>query len=203
MTTNTNIERAIMHVAEMLKTRGDDVSGFLEEAKEHPLASYYSRIITLTSSHTKVFFALNKELAKDHIKEWKDSTGQDIIDTYDRKSFMIILTEKPSSTSLTTLELKDKALASLGGIMQMYLLKELQYNPSKHSLVPLHEKMTEEDVATLLSSYLLKNKFQLPAILKNDVMARYLGLKHGDVVRITHYNECSGQYYYYRVCAAR
>jgi DNA-directed RNA polymerase subunit H (RpoH/RPB5) len=47
---------------------------------------------------------------------------------------------------------------------------------------------------------MLKSKLQLPHIHRGDVMAKWLGLRQGDVVRITRYNETSGEYYYYRYC---
>jgi DNA-directed RNA polymerase subunit H (RpoH/RPB5) len=200
---STDIEIAVKHVAEMLQVRGEDISEFLNAAATIQPTQYYSKILDFTTSHTKIFFALNKELAKDMIKEWKDSNGQDLIDSYERKHILLVLSEKPSSTSLTTLEVKDKALSPLGGMLQMYLLKELLYNPAKHQLVPLHERMTEEEIGELLDKYMLKNRNQLPVILRSDVMARYLGLKQGEVVRITRYNETSGKYFYYRVCSAR
>jgi len=199
----TDIEIAVKHVAEMLKVRGEDDSEFLKAAAEVQPTQYYSKIIDYMTSHTKIFFALNKELAKELIKEWKDSTGQDLVDTYERKSILLVLSEKPSSTSLTTIEVKDKALGTLNGMLQMYLLKELLYNPSKHQLVPLHERMDDTEINELLDKYMLKNRNQLPVILRSDVMARYLGLKPGEVVRITRYNETSGKYFYYRVCSAR
>lgn len=199
----TDIDIAVKNVAEMLRVRGDDPATFLEAAATVQPTQYYSKIVEYTTSHTKIFFALNKELAKELIKEWRDSTGQDLIDSYERKNLLLILSEKPSSTSLTTIEMKDKALGVLSGMLQMYLVKELLYNPAKHQLVPLHERMDEADISELLEKYMLKNRNQLPVILRSDVMARYLGLKPGEVVRITRYNETSGQYYYYRVCSGR
>ena len=70
----------------------------------------------------------------------------------------------------------------------------------KHVLVPKHEKISEDEVKNVLSMYLIKHKSQLPIISRNDVIARWLGLRHGDIVRITRYNETSGTYYYYRCC---
>jgi DNA-directed RNA polymerase I, II, and III subunit RPABC1 len=79
-------------------------------------------------------------------------------------------------------------------------MKELMYNPLKHSLVPPHEKISEEESKEILVKYLIKTKSQMPVISRNDVIARWLGLRHGDIVKITRYNESSGIYYYYRCC---
>ena len=52
----------------------------------------------------------------------------------------------------------------------------------------------------VMETYMLKSKTQFPIIHRTDVMARWLGLKHGDVVKITRYNETSGEYFYFRCC---
>jgi DNA-directed RNA polymerase I, II, and III subunit RPABC1 len=51
-----------------------------------------------------------------------------------------------------------------------------------------------------MESLQLKSKTQLPLIQKQDIIARWLGLQQGDVVRITRYTETSGKYYFYRCC---
>jgi DNA-directed RNA polymerase I, II, and III subunit RPABC1 len=89
---------------------------------------------------------------------------------------------------------KDRALAAIGGSLQLFLKRELMYNPSRHELTPKHVKLAPEDVAAV------KELYMLPHIHRSDVMAKWLGLRQGDVVRITRYNETSGEYYYYRYC---
>ena len=70
----------------------------------------------------------------------------------------------------------------------------------KHELVPKHKKMTEDAVKKLMEELQLKTKTQLPLIQRQDIIARWLGLQQGDIVRITRYNDTSGKYYYYRCC---
>ena len=51
-----------------------------------------------------------------------------------------------------------------------------------------------------MNKYLIKSKLQMPIILKTDVIAKWHGLKQGDIVEIIRYNENSGKSYYYRCC---
>jgi len=51
-----------------------------------------------------------------------------------------------------------------------------------------------------MEKYLIKGKVQMPFILQNDVIAKWMGLRQGDIVKIDRYNENSGISYYYRVC---
>lgn len=194
-----DIEVVLLHLKEMLDMRGEDTTEFEEHGNrmlESDRNKYNTELILLNTDKTTVCFALSKEVLKDLLKELKEV--EDLQKHYNTTSFIIVVQEMPSSTTMNTLMEKDKALQTSGGMMQVFQVKELMYNPSKHVLVPKHEKLSEDEVKAVLEKYLVKSKAQLPQIHKTDIMARWLGLRHGDVVRITRYNPTSGEYYYYR-----
>lgn len=73
-------------------------------------------------------------------------------------------------------------------------------NPTKHILVPKHEIVPKENLNTLLKELYAK-KSQLPIIVYHeDVQARYLGVRPGDIVKITRPSPSSGLYTVYRIC---
>ena len=85
--------------------------------------------------------------------------------------------------------------------IQVFDIKELQFNISHHILVPRHEILfDEQEVKDIINRYSLKSKFQLPHILRTDPMSKYLGLKGGDVVKITRVSQTAGEYITYRCC---
>ena len=183
----------------MLETRGDDVSYIEEHGDAVEPKRFYNELIVLDTDKTVIFFTLSKEILKDwKLKEETDDAA--FIKKYSRKHFILILTDEPSSALKHQLQARDKSLQAMNGFLQIFYVNELLYNPLKHSLVPLHEKISETEIQNVLSVYRVKHKNQLPAIKKDDVIARWLGLRHGDIVRITRYNENSGTYYYYRCC---
>ncbi len=68
---------------------------------------------------------------------------------------------------------------------------------SKHSFVPKHIKLTEEEEQELLAHYNISKK-QLPAILKSDPAIRELNPKIGDIIKIIRKSATSGEYTFYR-----
>jgi len=73
-------------------------------------------------------------------------------------------------------------------------------NPLKHTLVPLHEKVPQEEEEALLKSLFAK-KSQFPLIrFHEDPIARMIGLVPGDIVRITRPSATAGENIGYRVC---
>jgi DNA-directed RNA polymerase subunit H (RpoH/RPB5) len=194
----SEIEIIRTNVREMLETRGDDVSFIEEHGDAVEESRYYNEAIVLETDRTGVIFALTKEI----LREWKqeDESYKVMIEKYKMQNFIIILSEPPSSVMMHFLQLQDKELQALGGIFQVFYKSELMHNPMNHVLTPLHEKITKDEATKVMEEYKIKNTSQMPLILKTDKIARWLGLKHGDIVRITRYNNTSGTYYYYRCC---
>ncbi|MFH1331733.1 MAG: DNA-directed RNA polymerase subunit H [archaeon] len=68
---------------------------------------------------------------------------------------------------------------------------------TKHSFVPKHTKMTEEEVQEVLTQYNISLK-QLPSIRKSDPAIRELNAKLGDVIKIMRKSPTYGEYPFYR-----
>lgn len=69
---------------------------------------------------------------------------------------------------------------------------------TKHSFVPKHEKMSEEEEQQVLQKYNISKK-QLPAMHKSDPAIKDLNAKPGDIIRIIRKSSTVGEQTFYRL----
>jgi DNA-directed RNA polymerase subunit H (RpoH/RPB5) len=183
------ISNSLQTIFEMLKDRNIDLKGVDQAGLPQLMETNPGKsTIDIILDKIKITYYLP---AKFKWPEIKKSLEEDEA-TYD---LILLIVKEPLSQN------NVKLLNALGLPMQVFHIKELQFNITKHVLVPRHELISDEsEVKNIINRYSLKTKFQLPHILKTDPMSRYLGLKSGDIVKITRPSQTAAEYVTYRCC---
>jgi len=81
---------------------------------------------------------------------------------------------------------------------EIFWYKSLTFNVAKHMLVPKHSIISEMKKEELKKIYFLDNLNKLPTILKEDPVAKYYGMRNGDVCQIVRENPNIGVSIMYR-----
>lgn len=199
------VDIAINNLKDMLLDRKDDISEFEEHEVDIDRDEFYNdkNVIEFHTSNTTIIFALTKKLRRSILEELKDSS-EDImqfVNKYNEKLNIILVFSNDTNSTPVIQQLNkyDKILQKKGGSLQWFHIRNILINPTKHFLVPRHIKLSADEATEIMDKYLVK-KPQMPYILHTDTIAKWLGLKHGDIVKIERLNENSGVSYYYRVC---
>ena len=179
-------------ILEMLRDRGQD-TGVITK---HHLADIMSNdpfknVIEVIVEKTKIIYYTPPKFRTADIKKVleEDVEKENVYDLY-----ILVLMDAPTANNM-------KALQDIKVNLEIHLVKKLMFNITKHSLVPKHEVIRDKStIDAIIDAYKLKTKFQLPIILKSDPIAKYYGMKAGDVVKITRVSESAGEYIVYRCC---
>jgi hypothetical protein len=86
-----------------------------------------------------IIYAFTKESFKEIWATLKPMDPATIEKLYSTKIIMILY-EYPPSITLQAIVQKDLAMQQQNGYIQLFLMKELMYNPMKHTFVPKHKK---------------------------------------------------------------
>ena len=71
------------------------------------------------------------------------------------------------------------------------------FNVQLHELVPKHEKLSEKEATALMEKYHATLR-ELPKIGSNDPGIQGLGVKQGDIIKITRKSYTAGETVFYR-----
>jgi DNA-directed RNA polymerase subunit H (RpoH/RPB5) len=193
LTIDAEVARSFSVVREMLADRGLDTSSLdrVSDADVVALAATKNVFhVDVPSCATRIVYNLNHKFKMADVKKLLLSAGE--VGEPTNTQVVVVVRERPA---------QGKGVDELARDVQLFQVRELMYNVSRHSLVPKHEPIRDEArIEEVVKRYRLKSKFQLPLILSGEPMARYLALKPGQLVRITRPSPSSGTYVLYRCC---
>jgi DNA-directed RNA polymerase subunit H (RpoH/RPB5) len=184
------VTRSFTTILEMLDDRKVDMGGLSKDSSAELLGPFMANnktLFELVINDVKIVYCLSAKVKWSELKKFFE-------DDHPHSLYICVVKEKMSQNN-------TKMLASLKTNLQVFDIKQLQFNISRHILVPKHEVVgSDEEIKEIMEKLSIKSKFQLPIILKTDAMAKYLGLKNGDIIRISRVSPTAGEYISYRCC---
>lgn len=183
-------ERALETLKAMLTSRGlkgdkfDPIGNALDETKMYS----FDGLLIVFSMKTRV---TERDVISyvEYAKENSYSAG-----------ILIVSLTYPSETTLTALRnyIRDRK----NTLVQIFEIRHLQFDISKHRKVPKHRIISDDEKTKLMKDLKITKFKQLPKIDSQDAMARWIGARPGDVIEVTGMCETSGENKRYRYCLA-
>lgn len=187
---------------EQLEERGLDVSDYsgasVPEVKAMLEARQLDILVAGDNQKVYVKFHIDKTLRPKALYEIVEdlfelenvlSGGDDLI---------IVSMDGPNATMSKVV---DTLWSQSSHFITLLGIEQLQYNVLRHRLVPPHQKLLGDELEKFKLRYKTEGKAQLPEIARSDPVARAIGLRPGEICKITRPSRTAVKAHFYRICS--
>lgn len=112
---------------------------------------------------------------------------------YPTNEMTVIIVQDKQTPQITKELLNDEYK-----LYEIFSMKNLMFNITHHEIVPRHIILNQEEIEEMLKIF-KTTRAQLPKLLTTDPVAKYYGMKAGDVCKIIRQSPMTGESYYYRI----
>tara|TARA_Y100000741_G_scaffold255699_1_gene197083 strand:- start:590 stop:1159 length:570 start_codon:yes stop_codon:yes gene_type:complete len=178
---NVTKEMIIDRKYNIIKENTTDISYIIAKNEQNEkIIAYFIQEEKKKNTTKKTIFDLIKKLSKEHDLD-ENTNYIFIISTYDEKSSDI-------SDKLKNETENDK--------IQIFHIKRLQFNITKHILSPKYIKLNQSQIENLKKDYDFKNLAKIPI---TDPICKYYNMKINDIFKIIRKSNNAYQYNTYRI----
>lgn len=183
-------EKALSTLTEMLTDRGfkaekfDSIGSSIDETKMYN----FGGMLVIFSTKARV---TEKDIM--NFVEFSKENGHN-------NGIIIVSLSRPSDTVLSALRtyISNREVP----LVQVFELRHLQFNISKHVKVPKHRLVTEQEIPDILKKCNVDKPSLFRKIDSQDAMGRWIGARPGDVIEVTGMCETSAENKRYLFCVA-
>ena len=222
---NDLVFKSRQNILDMLNYRGFDISAYQNFCREELDVLYDENSLNILVDHKNnpesllVHYVHHDKMTQKKLKDTLGDQGDGIynheLGLFSNKNIedgliksntstiilILIGTEVPALQKIADSYYNYSKKEKKPVYVQIFEIKKLCFNILKHSLVPKHEVLTEDEfIQEVESVYKITSKSQLPAIKRSDPVAKYIGIRPEQVCRITRSSESTGIYTSYRIC---
>jgi len=199
----SDIYHSRIHILELLKNRGFDVSDY-EGASINEINIFNENQqldLLLTNPETKkkvyVKYYIEKKIRPINVYDFVEElyNTENILNQED--DLIIVSKDKPNDSLvklLTNLYKTEK------NYVNIYCMKNYLFNILKHTLVPPHKVLSQDEMLNIIKKFNITNVKQFPEISRFDPVAIALGLRPGELCEINRSTSTAINNYYYRLC---
>jgi DNA-directed RNA polymerase subunit H (RpoH/RPB5) len=191
----------ILDILNKLNYNIDDYNGFsIGEINTMINQNQLDMIINNKNNTSKIYikFHLGKSLRPNNIYDYvEDLFNIDEVLNKDDELLIIAIDKANQSieSMLQQLWVDEKIYARVIG------LEHLQFNILKHTLVPEHKKLTEDEKNIIFKKYNITDKKQIPDISRFSPVSLVIGLRPGELCEITRPSKTAITSLFYRICS--
>jgi DNA-directed RNA polymerase subunit H (RpoH/RPB5) len=148
-------------------------------------------------------------LTPDKWTDLEDALREELASVF-KRNHTVIFGFRTRNKASETLDLKYEArchelMAKHGVFVQLFNLKKLMFNPTKHEIVPDHIPLDmwrdRDEIERIKRTFNVQNPSKEFSIIPlSDPVAKFVGLRRGQLCRIPRVNDTGGTYYDYRWC---
>jgi len=204
-TTTEVIFNSRKYLLEILEEQGYNVSEYNDFSIHEIHAMYLSKqldlIVSKENPTKKIYikYHLGKTLRQNNIYEYIEDLFnlENILNKCD--DLIIIIKDEPNETLIRML--KD-IWESERIFIRIFNIKRLQFNILKHSLVPKHIILNDEEIKEFKKQYNLKDHIgtSIPDISRFSPVGLAIGIRPGNICKIERTSKTAVNSLYYRIC---
>jgi len=194
------------NILQLLSRQGMDVSNYTDYGVAEVQTMYANNQLDMLLTTEKDIHPARKVYVKYYLaKTLRRENINNMIDDL----FYIEQVLMPTDTLIIVMkqEVNDTVIGILNEIWDkdrifivVQSLDRLQFNILEHQYVPEHVVLTEAEQEEVLKKYNITDTKQMPSISRYDPVALAIGLRPGQICRITRSSKTSVTTYFYRYC---
>ena len=201
--TISNIYKSRKIMLELFNTRGYDVDEW-NDFSINEIQSMYSNnqldmLLTHKVNSKKIYvkYYIQKKLGKTNVYDYVDNifTEENILNKDDE---LIIFTKHKPNDTLT--KLMKMIYVTDGHFVNIYHMKQYLFNILNHSMVPPHVIVADIAKNSIYEKFNITKDSEVPEISRFDPVAQAIGLRPGQLCKITRSSPTSITTEFYRFC---
>lgn len=205
--TTTALYKSRKNLLSLLKDQGYETKDYEEfSVNEIHIMNNNKQLDMLISSSedsdspkkTYVKYHLGKTLRRENINDYIDDlfTIEQVLGKQD--TLIVIMKQEPHEPLTAIL---NEIWEQEGIFIILFNLERLQFNILEHDYVPKHKIIGEQEIKFIKQRFNIRSDKDLPEISRYDPVAQAIGLRPGEICKITRPSKTAITSDYYRICS--